>query len=76
MTSASWRFKTGAIGTLTHSSLQHEQNFFTTFEILADGLHIIIGTLSHLQMLSGVLSIFESVADPELSSISFCLITA
>ena len=43
VTSAHWRFKNGAIGTLTHSALQHEQNFWTTFEILADGLHIIIG---------------------------------
>lgn len=43
VTSATWRFETGAVGSLTHSCLQHEQNFFTTFEILADGLHIIIG---------------------------------
>ena len=77
VTLATWRFQSGAVGALTHTVLQHEQNFFTTFEVglavhvlavltapaapaccstlveplrhalapqvVADGLHIIIG---------------------------------
>ena len=33
MTSATWRFEGGAVGALTHTVVQHEQNFFTTFEV-------------------------------------------
>lgn len=33
VTSANWRFQSGAIGALTHTMLQHEQNFYTAFEV-------------------------------------------
>ena len=36
VTSATWRFQGGAVGALTHSILQHEQNFFTCFEVCTD----------------------------------------
>ena len=33
VTCATWRFEGGAVGALTHTVVQHEQNFFTTFEV-------------------------------------------
>ena len=33
VTSATFRLESGAVGALTHTVLQHEQNFFTTFEV-------------------------------------------
>lgn len=43
VTSATFHFDKGAVGSLTHTCLMHEQNFFTTFELMADGMHLIIG---------------------------------
>ncbi|KAK9803338.1 hypothetical protein WJX73_005466 [Symbiochloris irregularis] len=43
VTSATFHFDRGAVGSLTHTCLMHEQNFFTTFELMADGMHLIIG---------------------------------
>lgn len=45
VTSNIWKFKNGTVGSLTHSVLQHEQNFLGTLDILADGLHMIVGEL-------------------------------
>ena len=33
VTSAHWRFESGAVGALNHSCMQHCQNFYTTFEV-------------------------------------------
>lgn len=43
VTSASWHFESGALGTLVHTKVLHEQSYFTEMEILADGLHIVLG---------------------------------
>ena len=42
MTSSIFRFREGAVGTLTHTVLLHEAAYHTVFEIMADGLHILI----------------------------------
>lgn len=36
------RFKDDAVGSLTHTVLLHEAAYHTVFEIMADGLHILI----------------------------------
>lgn len=36
------RFKDGAVGTLMHTVLLHEAAYHTVFEIMADGLHILV----------------------------------
>lgn len=41
-TSASFIFKSGAIGSLTHTALLHGNTFDTQIEILADGLRVLI----------------------------------
>lgn len=43
VTCASWHFESGALGTLVHSKVLHERSYFTELEILADGLHIVLG---------------------------------
>lgn len=40
VTTATWRFNNGAIGTLTHTALLHGWNYETQIEILGDGYYI------------------------------------
>lgn len=42
VTTSIFRFKEGGVGTLTHTVLLHEATYHTAFEILADGLHLLI----------------------------------
>jgi predicted dehydrogenase len=41
-TSAIFKFQSGAIGTLTHALLLHDQRYFTEVDIWADGIRIMI----------------------------------
>ena len=41
-TTALFQFESGAVGSLTHTVLLHGAAYHTAFEILADGLHILI----------------------------------
>ena len=41
-TSANFKFKSGAIGTLTHALLLHDQRYFTEIDIWADGIRVMI----------------------------------
>jgi hypothetical protein len=42
VTTSIFQFKEGGVGTLTHTALLHEATYHTAFEILADGLHMLI----------------------------------
>jgi hypothetical protein len=42
VTTSIFRFKEGAVGTLTHTVLLHQAAYHTAFEIMADGLHILV----------------------------------
>jgi predicted dehydrogenase len=42
VTTSIFRFKEGGVGTLTHTVLLHEAAYHTAFEIMADGLHMLI----------------------------------
>lgn len=41
-TTSMFKFQTGAIGTLTHGLLLHDQRYFTEVDIWADGIRIMI----------------------------------
>jgi len=41
-TSSSFKFESGAIGTLTHALLLHDQRYFTEIDIWADGIRVMI----------------------------------
>merc|ERR1712232_467481 len=41
-TSSMFKFESGAIGTLTHALLLHDQRYFTEIDIWADGIRIML----------------------------------
>ena len=41
-TNAIFQFESGAIGSLSHSALLHDNKYHTALEIMGDGIHIII----------------------------------